>query len=158
MNDKTTANIVQALKVLSDSTRFELLKALLTRDLCVGALARRLGISEAAASQHLAKLREAGFVRGEKRGYWTHYVVEPERLSRLAGALIEMGRASNCTEEACVRQAGRQIIFQKEGTKMCDCGCQHPEKLKSKIGECSPEQIKECHGEQEKPSEKDKKQ
>ena len=25
-------------------------------------------------------------------------------------------------------------------------GCEHPEKLKGKPGECSPEQIKECHG------------
>jgi len=25
--------------------------------------------------------------------------------------------------------------------------CQHPERLKGKPGECSPEQIKECHGE-----------
>ena len=24
-------------------------------------------------------------------------------------------------------------------------GCEHPEKLKGKPGECSPEQIKECH-------------
>jgi len=27
--------------------------------------------------------------------------------------------------------------------------CEHPEKLKGKPGECSPEQIKECHGEGE---------
>jgi len=25
-------------------------------------------------------------------------------------------------------------------------GCEHPERLKGKPGECSPEQIKECHG------------
>ncbi len=31
---------------------------------------------------------------------------------------------------------------------MCDCrGCRHPEKLKGKPEECSPEQIRECHGE-----------
>ncbi len=31
---------------------------------------------------------------------------------------------------------------------MCDCrGCQHPEKLKGKPEECTPEQIRECHGE-----------
>ena len=26
-------------------------------------------------------------------------------------------------------------------------GCEHPERLKGKPSECSPEQIKECHGE-----------
>jgi hypothetical protein len=29
---------------------------------------------------------------------------------------------------------------------MCKENCEHPEKLKSKPGECTPEQIKECHG------------
>ena len=31
---------------------------------------------------------------------------------------------------------------------MCqeNCCCQFPEKLKTKPGECTPEQIKECHG------------
>jgi hypothetical protein len=39
----------------------------------------------------------------------------------------------------------------KEVTEMCQSkrekGCEHPEKLKGKPGQCSPEQIKECHGE-----------
>ena len=26
--------------------------------------------------------------------------------------------------------------------------CEHPEKLKGKPGDCSPEQIKECHGDE----------
>ena len=30
---------------------------------------------------------------------------------------------------------------------MCDCKCQTPEKFKEKPEECTPEQIKECHGE-----------
>ena len=32
---------------------------------------------------------------------------------------------------------------------MCDkkeCGCQNPEELKTKPEECTPEQIKKCHG------------
>ena len=33
---------------------------------------------------------------------------------------------------------------------MCEAenekGCEHPEKLKGKPGECTPEQIRECHG------------
>ncbi len=28
--------------------------------------------------------------------------------------------------------------------------CEHPEKLKGKPGECSPEQIRECHGDTKK--------
>jgi hypothetical protein len=33
-------------------------------------------------------------------------------------------------------------MCKSESTKECE----HPEKLKGKPGECSPEQIKECHG------------
>ncbi len=32
---------------------------------------------------------------------------------------------------------------------MCECTCKHPEKLKGKPGECTPEQIEECHGDSE---------
>jgi hypothetical protein len=39
----------------------------------------------------------------------------------------------------------------KEVAEMCKSksikGCEHPERLKGKPEECSPEQIKECHGE-----------
>lgn len=30
---------------------------------------------------------------------------------------------------------------------MCKENCQYPERLKGKPSECTPEQIKECHGE-----------
>jgi hypothetical protein len=40
---------------------------------------------------------------------------------------------------------------------MCDCKCQCPEKLKGKPEECTPAQIKECHGEKEHPCEEKKK-
>ncbi len=29
---------------------------------------------------------------------------------------------------------------------MCQTGCEHPEKLMGKPKDCTPEQIKECHG------------
>lgn len=35
--------------------------------------------------------------------------------------------------------------------------CEHPEKLKGKPGECSAEQIRECHGDNKKHSCLDKK-
>ncbi|MFW6023000.1 MAG: hypothetical protein ACOCQW_05785 [Halanaerobiaceae bacterium] len=35
--------------------------------------------------------------------------------------------------------------------------CQHPEKLKDKPGDCSPEQIQECHGDEKEHSCKESK-
>ena len=70
-------------KALADQNRLKLVDLLLTHDLCVGALASRLGISKPAVSQHLQILRKAGLVRGEKRGYYTHYSIERDLLLRI---------------------------------------------------------------------------
>jgi len=84
------ADLVVLLKALADGTRFRMVSLLLSRDLCVGALARRLGLSDAAVSQHLRVLRQAGLVQGEKRGYWTHYTVQRDVLKDLAASLNDM--------------------------------------------------------------------
>ncbi len=151
-------DVVQILKSLSDEKRFELVKILLTHDLCVGALAHRLGISEAAISQHLKLLREAGLVKGEKRGYWTHYTVEKTRLSELADFIKELTNLPPCPEGICLKKIDSKIICGKEGVKMCDSKCQYPEKLKGRPEDCTPEQIKECHGDEKHPCTVEKKE
>ena len=154
---KIVAEFVQILKTLADETRFKLVKLLLTHDLCVGALAQHLRISEAAVSQHLKYLREAGLVKGEKRGYWTHYLVEKNKLNELAELLRELTNLLPCSEGVCIKKLNGKIDCHKEGAKMCDCKCEYPEKLKGKPEECTPEQIKECHGDKEHPCEEEKK-
>jgi ArsR family transcriptional regulator len=144
-----TMEPVQIFKTLADETRFKLVNLLLTHDLCVGALAKHLRISEAAVSQHLKSLREAGLVRGEKRGYWTHYAVEKEKLRELAELLGDLTHLEPCLEGLCIKKINSRIDCHKEETKMCDCKCQQPEKLKGKPEECTLAQIKECHGDAE---------
>ncbi len=105
--------LLATLKALSDETRLKLIDMLLVHDYCVGALAGRLGISEAAVSQHLQVLRKNGLVKGEKRGYWTHYAVERESLRLVGAALQELAakRGNSCgcqkeTSEVCCRKEG----------------------------------------------------
>jgi ArsR family transcriptional regulator len=90
-------------------------------------------------------------VRGEKRGYWTHYAVEKEKLHELAELLGDLTRLQPCPEGVCSKQLNNKLDCHKEEEKMCDCKCQQPEKLKSKPEECTLEQIKECHGDKEHP-------
>ena len=78
------------LKALSDSNRMKILDLLLHNDYCVGALAMKLALSEPAVSQHLKVLRQAGIVTGVKRGYYTHYDVNPEPLRQVANVLEHM--------------------------------------------------------------------
>ena len=138
---------IDLFKALSDETRFKLLQLLLTSDLCVGALAHQLEISEAAVSQHLKQLRKAGLVKGEKRGYWTHYMVEKNRLREVGKILEDLTRLETRPEGECIRNLDGKIKKKKEETSMCACKCEHPEKLKGgDPKKCSPKQIEECHG------------
>lgn len=96
-------NLDRKLKTLGDANRFKIVKLLLGHDLCVGALAQHLNISKPAISQHLQILRKAGLVKGEKRGYWTHYVVERDVIRQVADALIDMSQQPNhdCSDGYC---------------------------------------------------------
>ena len=84
---------VSVLKALADENRLLILRLLLRRNCCVRALARQLDVSEAAVSQHLKVLREAGVVFGEKRGYFMHYTVNRAALTELAALLSSMASA-----------------------------------------------------------------
>lgn len=84
--------LVNVLKALSDEIRYKLVNLLLKNDLCVGALATRLKISESAVSQHLKVLRNAGIVRGDKRGYYTHYYVDRDILKIAADQIIALSQ------------------------------------------------------------------
>jgi hypothetical protein len=57
-----------------------------------------------------------------------------------------VGRLSP-VEATCLRIASAPgHILKGEVLDMCKTCCERPEKLKGKPEECTPEQIKECHG------------
>jgi ArsR family transcriptional regulator, arsenate/arsenite/antimonite-responsive transcriptional repressor len=94
------------MKSLGDKTRYNLLKLLLQHDLCVGALAKRLDISESAVSQHLKSLRNIGIVKGDKRGYFTHYYVDRDLL-REAAKEIDSLAALEKIETECTKTGSK---------------------------------------------------
>ena len=138
---------ISLLKALADKTRYGIVQILLTHDLCVRALSRRLGVSDAAISQHLQILRRAGLVKGEKRGYWTHYSVERDKLREIAGMLGDMADEGVSPECMCLRTlpAGENSGERRLGDMCKEC-CERPDRLKGEPRECTPLQIKECHG------------
>ena len=138
--------LTKSLKALADDNRLRILQLLLNTDLCGGALAKHLGISKPAVSQHLRILRKAGFVKGEKRGYWTHYMVDREALSRIARELNELANKDKPFETICWRINKTPVeTNQPKEVDMCQNCCQQPNKLQDKPENCSPQQIKECH-------------
>ena len=139
--------LTKSLKALADETRLNILRMLLNGDLCVGALAKHLGISKPAVSQHLQKLRIAGLVKGEKRGYWTHYIVDRQALAGIAKELDELATKKKPFETICWRINETPIkVHKSQEANMCENCCQQPNKLKDKPENCTPEQIRKCHG------------
>lgn len=75
-------NEIQLFKAISDGTRLRILLLLLNNgELCVCDLMSSLQIPQSTVSRHLALLRNAGLVDGERRGAWMYYqVVEDQTL------------------------------------------------------------------------------
>ena len=113
-----------ALKAIADDTRRSIIFLLLRHNFCVRALAKKLEISEAAVSQHIKVLRQAGLLSGEKKGHFMHYDVNRNVLHELAGeikALADIVREACSTEdrECCHGYA------HKENDCTGHCKCHH---------------------------------
>ena len=79
------------LKALSNEHRLLVLCHLAAEgELPVGALVERLGLSQSALSQHLAKLRGEGLVVFRREAQTLHYRVADPRAERLLALLHEM--------------------------------------------------------------------
>jgi ArsR family transcriptional regulator, arsenate/arsenite/antimonite-responsive transcriptional repressor len=157
-----TTQIVKILRAIGEENRMQMIRLLLKGDLCVGALARILNMSKPAVSQHLKVLREAGLIRGEKIGYWTHYRVEKELIQESSDYLQELIKlkpdAEGTDQFICLRKEKSETNQERRSLQMCKNCCQQPDKLKTKPGECTPEQIKECHGDDKEHSCENKKE
>lgn len=139
--------LITPLKALADEKRLKIVQMLMAHDLCVGALAKHLGISKPGVSQHLQILRKAGLVKGEKRGYWTHYVVNRHALLQIASDLNDLAAIEKTNKTICLRiNETYEKKTKSEEVNMCQNCCQQPNKLMDKPENCTPDQIKECHG------------
>jgi DNA-binding transcriptional ArsR family regulator len=76
-----------AIDAISHPGRRAMLRLVLDRELPVGELAERIGMSQPAASQHLKVLRDAGLVRGRVDGRRRLYQVDLQGLQRLRAEL-----------------------------------------------------------------------
>jgi ArsR family transcriptional regulator len=136
-------DLARFFKALGDETRLRLV-ALLARQergkaLCVGRLAGELETTPSNVSQHLRVLKDLGLVRGKRRSYHIHYFLDQRRLATYRDAVREL--------------LGTDLFGdppEEDASAMCDetCGCAHPGE-KQDPQACTPEQVRECHGEAE---------
>lgn len=73
----------ESFRMLADPTRIKLLWALLQGESSVTCLAELVGANPTTVSQHLAKLRLAGLVRGRREGTFVYYSAADEHVRAL---------------------------------------------------------------------------
>src|SRR3954463_5225314 len=89
---------VDPLNLLGDESRIRLCALLRERELCVSDLVRVTGIAQSRVSTHLARLRDAGFVRDRRKGAQSFYALALDHLPDHARAVLdEASRAADPT-------------------------------------------------------------
>lgn len=73
----------EALRMLGDPTRLNILWALMQGETSVSCLADLAGTSPTAVSQHLSKLRLAGLVTNRREGTFVFYALADDHIGRL---------------------------------------------------------------------------
>ena len=111
-------------KVLGVETRVKIIDLLKSQGpLGAKKIAEVVGVTAAAASQHLKILKQAGFVRSERNGYWIPYSIDEKALE-------------NC----------RDVL-----TEICTCGCKGTGDFKEKeLGDASLESLRQYETEMKK--------
>jgi ArsR family transcriptional regulator len=75
---------------LSDTNRIEILRMLAGKELCACHILSYLGISQPTLSYHMKLLTESGLVSASRRGKWTFYEINRDRLNAFSLAVNEI--------------------------------------------------------------------
>jgi DNA-binding transcriptional ArsR family regulator len=133
-------HLARILKVLAVQTRVRILQLLRGRVLCVKALTAQLGVTQGAVSQHLRCMREAGLVVDERRGFHVHYRLNE---STLGVWREEVGLLLGPAPSLVANTKGRTSMCRRHAK---DEVCEKGEGLNCRPNQCSPAQIRKCHG------------
>lgn len=83
IDDQTAARLAETFKALSDPTRLRLIAALRDAEVCVGDLARALGLEQSAVSHQLRLLRALEIVRARRAGRHVYYALDDDHVRGL---------------------------------------------------------------------------
>ncbi|NML93627.1 ArsR/SmtB family transcription factor [Novosphingobium olei] len=85
------AQVADTLKAIGNTRRLMLLCKLVEHgEVTVGDLARDVGLSQSACSQHLAKMRQEGLVTYRRESQTLWYTISDERVETLLGTLYQL--------------------------------------------------------------------
>ncbi len=109
-NSKTIPEISKLLDAISPPARLEILQSLGLEEACVCHLEAKLGIRQAAISQHLMAMRELGLIKARRDGRFMYYsLVDPSLLDliRLAARIAGVSEEIPATTQSAAREKCR---------------------------------------------------
>lgn len=112
MGDKGIHEVIDFFKALGDLSRLRIIRILSSceeNQYCVADLAKKLGITQPAVSQHLKVLRHIGIVSSRKFGFRVYYRINKEILNGLKAnmdALCHLSDVPCPASESCATCPG----------------------------------------------------
>ena len=104
--ENTDFDPVTFFKAMGCRARYEIFCLLLKNQLCVGAIAEKLGYSQPSVSQHLRVLKQAGIVEDRRCGYHVHYIINTEIIKQTSDYLSTL-KPEYSGENPCSRGEGK---------------------------------------------------
>ena len=81
--DEVVYALAELFKALGDPTRVKILGCLGTKDMCVGEIAEKVGMSTSAVSHQLRVLRSIKLVKGRKEGKEVRYSLDDDHVTSI---------------------------------------------------------------------------
>ncbi len=85
--DRVLEDTAACLKILAHPLRLRIVEILEQEDLTVGMLAERLGLPQAAVSQHLNLMKARGLLISQREGRSVHYRVLHPQCTQILGCI-----------------------------------------------------------------------
>jgi len=87
-------SMAEVFRTFGDPTRLRMIRLLAfnreyckEKKLCVADLAKMLGISQPAASQHIKVLKSIGILESERKGFRVYYHIDPDAMATLRSSI-----------------------------------------------------------------------
>jgi ArsR family transcriptional regulator len=90
MTAKNLKTAERVFKALSDSNRLRILKMLQVKPMAVCEITSILKLATSTVSNHLAILRDAGFIEDQKDGKWVNYRLSDEYMEKYVSELAPL--------------------------------------------------------------------
>lgn len=83
LDEHSAAHVAELFRSFSDTSRVQILSALVSQELNIGALSNVVGISESAVSHHMRGLRQMRIVQSRRDGKEVYYRIDDEHIIAL---------------------------------------------------------------------------